>query len=160
MLCPDGKDKFTISLNFPGWFFLGMNPMGLRWTPSRGEGARLPALTSSSMYSSTLEANAKAEGELEFEETSVAEGLTPKRKPSRIPLLRKAASCGSGRILSTGSHSFSGRKPRGLTAGEVVGADAASSARRFCIKAYEPSDMFVATAEGEKIGVSGRTERV
>ena len=44
--------------------------------------------------------------------------------------------------------------------GEVVGADAASSVRKFCIKAYEPSDMFVATAEGErKIGVSGRTER-
>ena len=160
MLCPDGKDKFTISLNFPGRFFLGMNPMGLRWMPSRGEGARLPALISSSMYSSTLEANAKAEGELEFEETSVAKGLTPKRKPSRIPLLRKAASCGSGRILSTGSHSFSGRKPRGLAAGVVVGADATSSVRRFCIKAYEPSDMFVATAEGErKIGVSGRTER-
>ena len=151
---PDRKDKFTISLNFPGRFFLGMNPMGLRWTP---EGARLPALTSSLMYSSTLEANARAEGELDFEETSVAEGLTPKGKPSRIPLLRKAPSCGSVKILSTGSHSFSGRKPRGLTAGEVVGAD---SARRFCIKAYEPSDMFVATAEGEKIGVSGHTERV
>ena len=120
----------------------------------------MPALTSSLMYSSTLEANARAEGELDFKETSVAKGLTPKGKPSRLPLLRKAPSCGSGKILSTGSHSFSGRKPRGLTAGKVVGADAASSARRFCIKAYEPSDMFVATAEGEKIGVSGHTEQV
>ena len=100
--------------------------MGLRWTPSRGEGSRLPALTSSSTYSSTLEANARAEGELDFEETSMAEGLTPKWNPLRIPLLRKVASCGSGRIP--------GRKPRGLSA-EVVGADAASSTRTFCIKA-------------------------
>ena len=55
--------------------------MGLRWTPSRGEGSRLPALTSSLTYSSTLEANARAEGELDFEETSMAEGLTPKWNP-------------------------------------------------------------------------------
>ena len=65
----------------------------------------------------------------------MAKGLIPKRKPSRILLLRKSVSCGSGRILSTGFHSFSGRKPRGLSAGGVVGADAASSAMRFCIKA-------------------------
>ena len=85
MLFLDGKDKFTISLNFPGRFFLGINPMGLRWTPSRGEGARLPALTSFSMSSSNLKARARAEGELALEETSVAEGLTPKQKPSRFP---------------------------------------------------------------------------
>ena len=121
MLFPEGMDKFTISLNFPGQFFLGMNPMGLRWTPSQGEVARLPALTSSSMLSSTLEARARVEGKIALEETSVAEGLNSKRKPSQIPLLRKSANCESSRVLRKGSHSFLGGSPEASLRGSLTG---------------------------------------
>ena len=61
----------------------------------------------------------------------MAEGLTPNQKPSQIPLLRKSVNYESSRVLRKVSHSFSGRKPRGLNVGELDGADVDSRARRF-----------------------------